>query len=87
MRDETKKEPETLDVSVEAGALIASGLTVKLARHDEKLCAPCSEFTLHFLTNDKSTFRFTMQGSEFKDFYEAMGRALEKVGETIEKES
>lgn len=79
MRDETRKEPEVLDITVEAGALIASGLTVAIANHEGKVCAACSEFNVHFLTDNKSSFRFAMKGREFIAFYHALEAAIEKL--------
>jgi hypothetical protein len=83
MRDETQKEPEVLDVSVEAGALLASGLTVDFAKHEDKVCASCSQFNLHFLTDNKSSFRFSMHGREFIAYFRALEAAVEKLAQAV----
>jgi hypothetical protein len=83
MRDETREEP--MEVIVESGALIASGVSVKIAEHDGQKCVGCSEFTLHFLTNSQDSFSFNMKGREFESYYNAITTALQKLSDAIEK--
>ncbi len=78
---ETKKPPQRTVVDV--GTLLASGVSVKIAEHDGKKCASCSEFRLQFITHEHDSFVFKMQGQEFNSFYKAIGTALEKLAETI----
>lgn len=86
MRDETKKDDEVLEVIVEPGCLIASGVSIKIAEHDGKKCVGCSQFMLTFVTDDKSSFQFAMHGREFQAYYESLGKALEKLAEAVEEE-
>jgi len=83
MRDETKEEP--MEVIVEAGALIASGVSIKIAEHEGQKCVGCSEFTVHFLTDSQDSFAFKMKGREFESYYNAITTALEKLAEAVGK--